>query len=32
MAIMNKSAVSSFQVPGLGPYLHPDLHQKQCTE
>jgi len=29
---MSMSAVSSFKVPRLGPYLHPDLHQKQCSE
>jgi hypothetical protein len=32
MAVMSMFAVSSFKVPRLGPYLHSDLHQKQCSE
>jgi hypothetical protein len=27
MAVMSMSSISSFKVPRLGSYLHPDLHQ-----
>jgi hypothetical protein len=29
MAVMSMSDISSFKLPGLGPYLQPDLHEKQ---
>jgi len=30
MAVMSMFAVSSFKVPRLGPYLHPDLNKKHA--